>query len=141
MSVKRVMPKEALDLQQQGWVYVDVRSVPEFEAGHPTGSYNIPLMHFLPGRGMSPNPDFQAVFARHFAKDAKVVVGCKTAGRSLRAAELLSAAGWTSVVDMRGGFEGERDMTGAAVVVGWREAGLPAETTSVPERTWEGLKK
>jgi rhodanese-related sulfurtransferase len=141
MSVKRVMPKEALDLQAQGWTYVDVRSVPEFEAGHPTGAYNIPLMHFLPGRGMSPNPDFEAAFARHFAKDAKVVVGCKTAGRSLRAAELLAGKGWTNVVDMRGGFEGERDMSGAAVVVGWREAGLPAETTSAPERTWEGLKK
>jgi rhodanese-related sulfurtransferase len=141
MSVKRVMPKEALELQQQGWVYVDVRSVPEFEAGHPTGSYNIPLMHLLPGNRMSPNPDFQTVFGKHFGKDAKVVVGCKTAGRSLRAAELLAAAGWQSVVDMRGGFEGERDMSGAAVVVGWKEAGLPTETASAPERTWEGLKK
>ncbi len=140
MSVKRVMPKEALELQQQGWTYVDVRSVPEFEAGHPTGAFNIPLMHFLPGRGMSPNPDFQTVFEKHFPKDAKVVVGCKTAGRSLRAAELLAAAGWQSVVDMRGGYEGERDMTGSSVVVGWKDASLPVEQASPPERTWEGLK-
>jgi rhodanese-related sulfurtransferase len=135
------MPKEALDLQQQGWVYVDVRSVPEFEAGHPAGAFNIPLMHFLPGRGMSPNSEFQAVFAKHFAKDAKVVVGCKTAGRSLRAAEMLAAAGWTSVVDMRGGFEGERDMSGSAVVAGWKDSGLPVEQTAPADRTWEGLKK
>jgi rhodanese-related sulfurtransferase len=136
------MPKEALELlQQQGYVYVDVRSVPEFEAGHPAGAYNIPLMHFLPGRGMSPNPEFQAVFAKHFGKDAKVVVGCKTAGRSLRAAEQLAGAGWQSVVDMRGGFDGERDMSGAPVVVGWRDSALPVEQTAPAERTWEGLKK
>jgi rhodanese-related sulfurtransferase len=141
MSVKRIAPKEALQLMQEGWTYVDVRSVPEFEAGHPAGALNIPLMHFMPGRGMTPNPEFASVFAKKFAKDAKVIVGCKTAGRSLRAAELLASQGFTSVVDMRGGWEGERDMTGAAVVVGWREAGLPAETACPPERTWEGLKK
>jgi rhodanese-related sulfurtransferase len=135
------MPKEAQELLQQGWVYVDVRSVPEYEAGHPAGAYNIPLMHFIPGRGMSPNPEFQAVFSKHFGKDAKVVVGCKTAGRSLRAAELLAGAGWQSVVDMRGGFEGERDMSGAAVVAGWKDSNLPVEQTAPAERTWEGLKK
>jgi rhodanese-related sulfurtransferase len=141
MSVKRVLPKEAVDLLQQGWAYVDVRSVPEFEAGHPTGAYNVPLMHFMPGRGMSPNPDFMAVFAKHFPRDAKVVVGCKTAGRSFRAAELLAANGWASVVDMRGGFEGERDATGQSIVAGWRESGLPVESTGPAERTWEGLRK
>jgi rhodanese-related sulfurtransferase len=141
MSVKRIAPKEALELMHTGWTYVDVRSVPEYEAGHPAGAYNIPLMHFVPGRGMSPNPEFAAVFGKHFAKDAKVIVGCKTAGRSLRAAEMLASSGWTSVVDMRGGFEGERDMTGASIVAGWRESGLPVETAAPAERTWEGLKR
>jgi rhodanese-related sulfurtransferase len=141
MSVKRVMPKEAHDLVQQGWAYVDVRSIPEFEAEHPAGAYNIPLMHLVVGRGMTPNPEFSAVFAKHFPKDAKVVVGCKTAGRSLRAAEMLAAAGWTSVVDMRGGFVGELDMSGTPVVVGWKDSQLPVEKTGPAERTWEGLKK
>jgi rhodanese-related sulfurtransferase len=141
MSVKRIAPKEALELMQAGWTYVDVRSVPEFDAGHPQGAYNIPLMHFFPGRGMTPNGDFAAVFAKHFGKDAKVVVGCKTAGRSLRAAELLGASGFTSVVDMRGGFEGERDPSGAPIVVGWREAGLPVSQTAEPGRSYEALKK
>jgi rhodanese-related sulfurtransferase len=141
MSVKRIAPKEALELIQQGWAYVDVRSIPEYEAGHPAGAYNIPLMHFMPGRGMSPNPDFGAVFAKHFPKDAKVVVGCKTAGRSLRAAEMLSSGGWSNVVDMRGGYEGERDASGSPIVPGWKEAGLPVEMTSPVERSYEGLKK
>lgn len=140
MPVKRVNPPEAKTLLDQGWAYVDVRSVPEFEAGHPAGAYNVPLMHFLPGRGMTPNPEFQPIFARHFKPGDKVVVGCKSGGRSLRAAEMMAAAGYTDVIDMRGGFEGERDMTGAAIVAGWRESKLPIETAA-PGRTWEELKK
>ena len=41
---------------------------------------------------MAPNPAFQAVVEGNFAKDAKIVVGCKSGGRSLQAAALLEAA-------------------------------------------------
>ena len=45
MAVKRISPEEARDLMdKEGYVYLDVRSVPEFAAGHPTGAYNIPLL-------------------------------------------------------------------------------------------------
>jgi rhodanese-related sulfurtransferase len=140
MPVKRVSPKEASDLVGQGWKYVDVRSVPEFEAGHPTGAYNIPLMHFAPGRGMTPNPEFADVFAKHFAKGDQLVVGCKTGGRSLRASEMLIGLGFESIVDMRGGFEGERDMVGRTVEMGWKECGLSVAQAPTAGRTWEELK-
>lgn len=140
MPVKRIPPKEAHELLQQGYVYVDVRSIPEYEAGHPVGAYNIPLMHFVPGRGMTPNGEFPAVFQKHFKKDDKVVVGCKTAGRSLRAAEMLAGLGYQNVIDMQGGFEGERDAGGRVIVQGWKESGLPVEATSPREKTYEGLK-
>jgi rhodanese-related sulfurtransferase len=140
MSVKRVPPAEAKALLDAGWRYVDVRSIPEFEAGHPEGAFNVPLMHFLPGRGMSPNPEFVAVLEKVFAKGDRLVFGCKSGGRSLRAAELLEAQGWTSAVDMAGGFEGERDAMGRTLVTGWKETGLPVATAS-PGRTYEELKK
>jgi rhodanese-related sulfurtransferase len=54
-------------------------------------------------------------------------VGCKSGGRSLQAATLLTAKGWTQVVDMRGGFDGERAPMGRAVVKGWSDEGLPVE--------------
>jgi rhodanese-related sulfurtransferase len=106
--VKRVTPIEADALLKDGWAYLDVRSIPEFEGGHPTGAVNIPLLHMAGGR-MAPNQAFQSVVEANFAKDAKIVVGCKAGGRSLQAAALLEAAGYTNVVDMRGGFHGERD--------------------------------
>ena len=62
--VKRVSPQEAKDLiDQQGYVYVDVRSIPEFDAGHPTGAYNVPLNQMGPA-GMAPNPEFMAVMEK-----------------------------------------------------------------------------
>ena len=134
MAIKRISPEEARDLvDAQGYTYLDVRSVPEFEAGHPTGAYNIPLMHMGPG-GMSPNPDFLAVVQKSFPADAKLVLGCKGGGRSLRAAELLQSAGFTSVVDQRAGFEGN------PTEPGWRPRGLPTSAEAQPGRAYESLR-
>jgi rhodanese-related sulfurtransferase len=139
MAVKRVLPAAAAELVGQGYKYIDVRSTPEFVGGHPEGAYNVPIAHFVAGRGMVPNADFEAVMGKRFPKDEKLVIGCKSGGRSLRAAELLAARGWTDVVDMQGGFDGERDPAGRVLVPGWRDSGLPVATTS-PGRTWEELK-
>ncbi len=117
MSVRRVSPHEAQSLVEQGWAFVDVRSEQEFAAGRPAGSVNVPIA-FLRAGGMVPNPDFVATMERMFAKDARVVVTCKSGGRSLRAAELLAASGFTSVVDQRAGFDGGGEP-------GWRALGLP----------------
>jgi rhodanese-related sulfurtransferase len=140
MAVKRVSPAEARDLiDEQGYVYVDVRSLPEFAAGHPEGAYNVPLMNMGPG-GMSPNPDFLKVMGA-FPKDAKLVVGCKAGGRSARAAGMLESAGYTNVVDQRAGFEGAPDpATGRVSEPGWRPSGLPVSTSPKPDRTYEALK-
>jgi rhodanese-related sulfurtransferase len=138
--VKRVTPPEAAELLAAGWTYLDVRSIPEFEGGHPTGAANVPLLHFESGR-MSPNADFQKVVAANFAPDTKLVVGCKAGGRSLQAAALLEAAGYTSVVDMRGGFHGERDGMGRVTTPGWLESKLPVSTTAAPEKTYAALSQ
>src|ERR1700730_6852888 len=101
----RIAPKEASDKLAEGWTYVDVRTTQEFEAGHPAGSVNVPLMHGG-GAGMSPNPDSVRVMVASFAKDAQIIVGCKSGGRSLRAAQMLLAEGFTNVLDQRAGWDG-----------------------------------
>jgi len=136
--VKRIVPKEAAALVADGWTYLDVRSIPEFEQGHPAGAANVPLLHFQNGR-MTPNPDFQRVVEANYPKDAQIVVGCKAGGRSLQAATLMQAAGYTSVVDMSGGFHGERDGFGRVSVTGWAAESLPVETTAAPDKTYEAL--
>ena len=129
-NIQRVSPADAKKLiDDEGYVYLDVRSEPEFAAGHPTGAQNVPLMHAGPA-GMAPNPDFLAVVQAVYPKDAKLVVGCKAGGRSIKAAEMMASAGYTSVIDQRAGFDGPRDAFGALSEKGWSPAGLPVETTT-----------
>lgn len=139
MPVQRINPDEAATLLSQGWKYVDVRSVPEFEQGHPQGAYNVPLMH-QSGGVMTPNPEFAAVFAHSFGKDEQIVVGCRSGARSLRAAELLHSHGYQAVVDMRGGWVGEAGPGGAMACPGWQARGLPTATHADPGHTYAELK-
>ena len=136
----RISPQEASAKLAEGWTYVDVRTTEEFEAGHPTGAVNVPLMHAGPG-GMTPNPDFARVMNAAFAKDAKIVVGCKAGGRSLRAAQVLAAEGFTSVIDQRAGWDGSRDPFGQITEPGWSRAGLPIEEGQPSGRAWEDMKR
>lgn len=129
-NIKRVSPAEAKRLvDEEGYLYLDVRSEPEFAAGHPTGSHNVPLMNAGP-RGMTPNPDFMNVVEALYPKDAKLVLGCRSGGRSLRAAEMLAAAGYTNAIDQRAGYEGSRDAFGQVTEQGWAPAGLPVEAAT-----------
>lgn len=139
MAVKRVSPDEAHQLMERdGWSYVDVRSVPEFEAGHPEGAYNIPLLHMGP-LGMAPNPDFLEVMQKSFVRDAKLVLGCRSGGRSLQAAGLLFSAGFSNVVDQRAGFEGG-PAPGGPPEPGWRQKGLPVARQAMTDRSYAALK-
>lgn len=138
MAVKRISPAEAKELLDQGWTYLDVRSVPEYEQGHPSGAKNAPLLHIGAG-GMSPNGEFLEVVQTYFAKDAKLVVGCKAGSRSQRAAMMMEAAGFTQLVEMRGGYHGEADGSGRVVEKGWAQVGLPTETVT-PGGSWQDLK-
>ena len=56
-NIKRVSPAEAKKLVDEGWLYLDVRTEPEYAAGHPTGAQNVPVMKAGP-RGMAPNAEF-----------------------------------------------------------------------------------
>src|SRR5690348_4439509 len=96
-DAKRIGPQEAHESMKSGYVYVDVRTEQEFADGHPEGAVNVPISR-MGGGGMTPNPDFISVMEKAFAKDAKIIVGCKMGGRSAKAAKALSAAGFTDVL-------------------------------------------
>jgi rhodanese-related sulfurtransferase len=114
--MKEVNPKEAYELMQNDpeYIYLDVRSTMEFEDGHPVGAVNVPIMNFTPGFGMSP-------------KDAKLVIGCKSGGRSAQACVIMEKMGYTNVANVRGGFVGAVDQMGRLVEPGWSMVDLPVE--------------
>jgi rhodanese-related sulfurtransferase len=141
-AMKELNAQEAHDLMQSDteYIYLDVRSVPEFEAGHPAGAINIPIMDFTPGVGMSPNQDFAAVVEAALRKDAKLLVGCKTGIRSARACEAMSQMGFTNVANVRGGFVGAMDNLGRVTEPGWSMLNLPICRECADEARYEALK-
>ncbi len=80
-----------------GATVIDVREPAEFEAGRLPNAVNIPrgVLEFKTG-------DHPALAN----KDAKIVVYCKTGGRSALATQSLQRLGYTQLVSLVGGFEG-----------------------------------
>jgi hydroxyacylglutathione hydrolase len=92
-------------IEQQAPVVVDVRNSGEYEAGHLTGSRNIPLGYLRDRLAEIP-------------ADEPVVIHCLSGVRSAIATSILVAAGRTNVIDLIGGY------------AAWTAAGLPVETGS-----------
>jgi rhodanese-related sulfurtransferase len=138
MTIKQITVHQAHQQQAGGATYLDVRSIPEFEQGHPEGAFNIPLLHLDPRTGqMRPNAEFLAVVKANFPQERPMVVGCKMGGRSQQACEILSGAGFKDVTNVQGGWGGAPQMGHA----GWVQAGLPVETSADPAREYDALQQ
>jgi rhodanese-related sulfurtransferase len=143
MSIRHLSASDAHLLQQGGHTYVDVRSSSEFTAGHPAGAVNVPVFEPDEDSGqMAPNPDFIRVMQANFATDAKLLVGCQAGMRSLRAAQMLDAFGYTNIVNVTGGFGGAHDRASGRVIdPGWHASGLPVETAAPSGARYDDLLK
>ena len=141
MSIKQAEPPQAHEMLKSNpdAIYLDVRTEAEFAQGHPDGAINVPVV-FIKGPGqMELNGEFVDVVAKTLPREKKLVVGCLAGGRSQRACELLEAAGYADLTNVRGGFGGARDASGQVVVMGWREAGLPV-STEVGDNSYQALR-
>lgn len=138
MTIKHVTVQQAHQQQGAGATYLDVRSIPEFQQGHPEGAFNVPLLHLDPQTGqMRPNPEFLDVVKASFPTGTPMVVGCKMGGRSQQACELLANAGYQDVTNVLGGWGGAPQMGHT----GWLEAGLPVETAGDQGRDYQALRQ
>jgi rhodanese-related sulfurtransferase len=142
MSIKQLEPPQAYEVLQANpdAIYLDVRTEEEFAQGHPAGAINIPVVFLKPGAAPQLNDSFLAVAQKVLGQDKKLVVGCMAGGRSQRACEILEEAGYQDLTNVRGGFGGARDATGAVVVVGWRDAGLPV-SQELGDSTYRALRE
>lgn len=136
MPIQRLSTPEAIAKvgSDPDLVHIDVRSVPEFEAGHAPGAYNIPLMHMGAG-GMTPNPQFAAEVQARFPADTPIMVSCKAGGRSARAAAVLEGLGYTRLLDHIGGWGGGNGDAG------WVAGGGPSATETLPGHAHADLKR
>jgi rhodanese-related sulfurtransferase len=142
MTIPELTPAEAHDVlsRDSRALYLDVRTESEFAAGHPAGARNVPVVLFDPASGgPKANPYFLDVVERNVPRDAKLIVGCQSGGRSMRACELLRDAGFADVTNVRGGFGGVHDRSGRVVEAGWADAGLPVESGQPPGTSYADL--
>lgn len=138
-ELKDISVEEAEQLLTEGYVYVDVRSEPEFEAGHVPGALNVPWSHRSP-QGPVPNPDFLSVVEQAFGKNEKLIVACQAGGRALRAATRMQEAGFTDLAVMSAGYAGGRDAFGRPRP-GWIQKGLPVEQGQPAGQRYEDVKR
>jgi rhodanese-related sulfurtransferase len=144
MTYRTITPPEAYDAlaNEVEAVYLDVRTPEEFEAGHPAGARNVPVLLLdAATRQATPNPDFVATVERHFPPATILLVGCQSGVRSRRACDLLAQAGYRDVRNVDGGFGGARDQSGRVLVPGWRDAALPIETGQTPGDSYADLRR
>lgn len=127
MTLREVTPEEANQLMsEQRYLYVDVRTPAEFQAGRPAHSINIPVALPNPTTGrMQLNPEFLDVVEAVVPKDSQVIVGCRSGHRSAMAQKLMHEAGYEHTANMLGGFSGDSDPTGHVLTEGWSTLGLP----------------
>ena len=111
-------------MRDEGYAYLDVRTESEYAAGHPAGALNLPWQLQGPS-GLVLNPAFVELASGLFDTSARLVLGCKSGVRSLRAAEALAAVGYVELLELRPGYDGLRDAFGRVREQGWRASGLP----------------
>ena len=128
--MKHLTPTQAWEYLQAhpDALFVDVRMEIEYMyVGHPPGVvhiawYEYPEMHPEPER-----------FAQQVLREARstsrpVLLLCRSGKRTIPAGEALEAAGFTEVINVLHGFEGELDARfHRNTVNGWRFDGLPWE--------------
>src|SRR5260370_7898140 len=70
MEIKRITPEQTKELldSNTGYIYLDVRTVPEFGAGHVPGAKHIPVVEPDASRRMLLNPRFVEIAEAHFGK-------------------------------------------------------------------------
>lgn len=106
---------DAEKLRSAGSPYLDVRTPAEFAAGHAPGAVNVDFLALGPDKFVA---EVERVLPASKAGGKPILIGCKSGGRSAKAAALLSASGYASggiLVDVQGGFDA------------WLASGLPVE--------------
>ena len=129
--MKHLLPREAWDFLQQtpDALFVDVRmEIESLYVGRPPGVVNIPWYEYP---DLTPDPAaFVAAVDRESAaqKDRPIVLLCRSGKRTLDAGKALEAAGYTQLVNVLHGFEGDLDdHFKRSLLNGWRFDGLPWE--------------
>lgn len=127
-EVQEITPQQAFQMVKKENTYlIDVRSIAEYVfIGHPEMAYNVPLSFWNEmDQAFVPNQNFVEDIKKRFNPEDKLIFICRSGGRSMRAAQLMNDAGYTSVINVNEGFEGRIDENGYRTLGGWKNRNLP----------------
>jgi rhodanese-related sulfurtransferase len=128
--MRNLLPKEAWALlqQQPEALFVDVRmEIESMYVGRPPGVHTIPWYEY-PDLQPDPAAFVAAIDREARSRDRTVVLICRSGQRTVTAGLALEAAGFTDVVNVLHGFEGDLDgRFHRSTLNGWRFDGLPWE--------------
>lgn len=117
------------------YVYLDVRSVAEFEGGHVPGAMNIPwIAWFADRKELDSNTDYMQIVSATFSQDAKIIIGCRAGSRSRNAQAEMMNAGFSRVSNVKGGFTGGKGYTG------WSSLGYPVEAGDGGDNSYTAIR-
>lgn len=129
--MKHLLPKEtwAFIQQEPRALFVDVRmEIESLYVGRPPGVHMIAWYEYP---ALTPDPEgFVAAVTREVAGDTSrpVILLCRSGKRTVDAGLALEAAGFTEVINVLHGFEGEMNESfHRSTLNGWRFDGLPWE--------------
>jgi rhodanese-related sulfurtransferase len=128
-----VAPQTAFKIlsENKGAVLVDVRTRPEWNfVGLPELSSigkKPALLEWQVFPSMQPNPDFVTALSGAVAdKATPLLFLCRSGARSAAAAKAMTAAGYSTCLNISDGFEGPLDAQAKrGSAGGWKAAGLP----------------
>ena len=93
-DIKRMTPEMAVSIIDGGGIlHLDVRNREEYAAVHIAGTVNVPVGEL----------EYRLDACKDF-RNRPILVSCLSGGRSMRAAQFLSASGFTDVANLDGGI-------------------------------------
>ena len=128
--MQHLLPKDAWALIQANADarLIDIRmEIESMYVGRPPGAINLPWYEYP---DFTPNAQAfcDAVLAEVPHKDHPVLLLCRSGQRTLDAGQALENAGFTQVINILHGFEGDlNDKFHRSSLNGWRHDGLPWE--------------
>jgi rhodanese-related sulfurtransferase len=107
MAVKQLTPQQALEMANNGTLFVDVREKGETDAF----SYDLKNVTYIP------LSNFDKLFMAKLPldKNTPIILACRSGGRSMNAAQFLESNGYSNLYNLNGG------------IMGWTEEGLPVK--------------
>lgn len=132
-----VAPKTAWKIlsEHKDAVLIDVRTRAEWNyVGLPdldTLAKKAALIEWQTFPSMQPNPEFVAALSGAFAdKETPLLFLCRSGARSAAAAKAMTAAGYSTCLNVADGFEGPLDAQAKrGASGGWKATGLPWRQT------------